>query len=429
MYEPACVIDLTMCERISLMVTESVSYWQRTVPDFLLPTDMPRSADVAVIGGGLLGAATCYWLAQAGVRVVLLERSALAAGATGRNGGFVRAGSAGSYPEAITHLGQETARAVMEITYESRALLRQVLQEEVIACDYREPGALHLAITEAQGERQRREVEALQADGFTAQWLDRAQVQDLIQTPLGPEILGGRFLPEQGLVHSAGLVHGLASAALRHGASAYQADVYDVGRDGNLVRLRTSQGSLSAQTVVLAVNAWTSRLLPELAQVIMPVLEQMLAYEPMAPIFPMALSVSINAGEYMQQTPSGNILIGGCGFVAPNAGMGVWESLPTAVVQAAIERVLPRIFPSLAPQLRVMQRWAGILGCTTDMHPIVDYAPTSPGVIFVGGFSGHGMPFGMRLGQLLATAVTSGNLPPALNSLRLDRPSLKRWDG
>lgn len=74
-----------------------------------------------------------------------------------------------------------------------------------------------------------------------------------------------------------------------------------------------------------------------------------------------------------------------------------------------------------------MQRWAGILGCTTDMHPVVDYAPNLPGVIFVGGFSGHGMPFAMRFGQLLAAAATSRILPAALSPFRLDRPSLEKW--
>lgn len=411
-----------------MMVTDSVSYWQRTAPALPLSTDMPHLADVAVIGGGLLGAATSYWLARAGVPVVLLERTALAAGATGRNGGFVRAGLAESYPDALAHLGQETAQAVMEITYENRTLLRQVLQEEDIACDYREPGALKVALTEAQAEQQRREAEALRTAGFPAQWLERAQVQDMVQTPLGAEILGGRFLPEQGLVHSARLVHGLVAAAVQHDARVYQTDVYEVARDGPQVRLRTSQGDLSAHTVVVAVNAWTSKLLPDLTQVIMPVLEQMLAYEPMAPIFPVALSVKIHEGEYMQQAPTGTILIGGCGQVAPNAGMWVWESVPTAVVQEAIEQVLPRLFPALASQLHVTQRWAGILGCTTDRQPIVDNAPTLPGVMFVGGFTGHGMPFGMRFGQLLATAVTSGSLPPALSPFRLDRPTLKRWD-
>ncbi len=130
--------------------------------------------------------------------------------------------------------------------------------------------------------------------------------------------------------------------------------------------------------------------------------------------------------QYMQQTPSGTLLIGGCGSVAPNAGVGVWESVPTTMVQKAIEQIFSQIFPQLTPQLRVMQRWAGILGCTEDMHPIVDYAPTFPQVFFVGGFTGHGMPFGMRFGQLLATAAMEGSLPSALRPFRLDRPSLKR---
>ncbi len=408
------------------MIPESVSYWQHTSPSFALSTDLPPLADVAIVGGGLLGAATCYWLARAGVRVVLLERTALADGATGRNGGFVRAGTAGSYPEAIARLGRHAARAVMDITYENRDLLRQVLQEEKIACDYREPGALQLALTEAQSEQQRQEVDVLRTDGFSAQWLDRTQVQTMIKTPLASEILGGRFLPEQGLVHSAQLVQGLVQAALRHGGNAYQAEVYEIERDGTNVRLRTSQGSLIAQTAIVAINAWTSTLLPDLTNVIVPVLEQMQAYEAIDPIFSVALSVRLNTGEYMQQTPSGTLLIGGCGSVAPNAGVGVWESVPTTLVQNAIEQILPQLFPQLTLQLRVVRRWAGILGCTEDMHPIVDYAPMFPQVFFVGGFTGHGMPFGMRFGQLLATAAMDGSLPSALRPFRLDRPSLKR---
>ena len=410
------------------MRKESVSYWLRTVPKYPLSRDVPSSADVVVVGGGLLGAATCYWLARAGIRAVLLERTAIAAGATGRNGGFVRAGPAGSYAEAITRLGHETARQVMELTLESRALLRQVVQEEAIACDYREPGTLRFAITEAQGEQQRQEIALLQSDGFPAAWLDRGQVQELLPVPLGPEILGARFRPEQGLVHSARLVHGLIHAAVRHGAQVYQADVQSLAREEGCVRLRTSQGSLLTPTAVVAVNAWTSRLLPELTSLIVPVLEQMLAYEPLPPLFSMGIGVDLVDGEYMQQTPSGHMLIGGCGTIEPNAGFGVWESLPTEPVQQAIEQVLPRLFPSLASQLRVVQRWAGLLGYTTDLHPIVDAVPTLPGVFFVGGFSGHGMPFGMRLGQLLAAAVTQGSLPPQLRPFRLDRPSLTRWE-
>src|SRR6266508_5047300 len=132
-------------------IDEPASYWQATAPGQLAaPADLRATADVAVIGGGLLGAATAYWLARAGATVALLEAGALAGGATGRNGGFVVAGTAAPYPAAIERFGHTTARAVWGLTLESRALLRQTLAEEAIDCDYREPGLLHLALGDAQ---------------------------------------------------------------------------------------------------------------------------------------------------------------------------------------------------------------------------------------------------------------------------------------
>ena len=177
---------------------------------------------------------------------------------------------------------------------------------------------------------------------------------------------------------------------------------------------------------MVAVNAWIGQLLPALADVIVPAREQMLAYHPLPPVLTTGVTVDMVNGEYMQQTLDGTLLIGGCSSVASNWDLGVWEMAPTTVVQEAIEQVVPRLFPALAP-LQVVQRWAGLLGCTTDMQPIVDYAPDLPNVLFVGGFTGHGMPFGMRFGQVLAASVTNGSLPEGLKPFRLGRPTLKKW--
>jgi gamma-glutamylputrescine oxidase len=98
------------------MMSDSVSYWQQRAPTVPLASDVPRWVDVAVIGGGLMGTATSYWLARAGISVALLEREAIGWGATGRNGGFVVAGPAGGYSDAIERLGHETAFAVMRDT-------------------------------------------------------------------------------------------------------------------------------------------------------------------------------------------------------------------------------------------------------------------------------------------------------------------------
>src|SRR5207244_4054724 len=93
--------------------------------------------------------------------------------------------------------------------------------------------------------------------------------------------------------------------------------------------------------------------------------EQMLAYAPVAPLFPVGVSAKVAIDEYWHQTPDGAILIGGCSSVAPGEDVGVWETQPTTVVQDALEQVLPRLFPELS-YLQVKQRWAGLLDYSAD---------------------------------------------------------------
>lgn len=404
---------------------EPISYWHRTSPAFALSTELPRTVDVLVVGSGLFGAATSYWLARAGRKVVLLDRVTVAHGASGRNGGFVVAGMHEEYSAAIARLGHKVARAVMSISYDNQAVLRQVLAEEEIDCHYREPGSLGLAIGEEQASEMRKNVEALRTDGFSAQWIERAEVQELIHTPLGPEILGGKFLPGQALVHSARLIQGLVQAAQRHGAQVYQARALQLTQDGASVLVETTNGTIKAGAVVLATNAWTSELIPEMKELIVPVRGQIMAYAPTAPVFTTAIFAALtDTEEYWQQTLDGSIVLGGCRALAPRRDVGVWESVPTDDVQAALEQIFPRLFPQLSG-LQVAQRWAGLMDFTPDRIPIVDRVPGVEGAWFVGGLSGHGMPFGMLIGQMLAEAVQTGKAPERLWPFKLNRETLK----
>ncbi len=403
---------------------ESSSYWQRTVALPALSSNLPSQADVAIIGGGIVGAALGYWLARAGVDSVILERSGLAREATGRNGGFVSIGPAGSYPAAIERLGHETARAVLTLTRENLALLRRILEEEHIACEYREPGGLSLALNEQRMTELTREAAALRSDGVAAVLLDRGQVQERIGAPLGPEIVGGRFMPEEATVHPVQLVQGLVQAARRYGAQICATEVLQLVQHGGGVAVRTAHGSLQVAAVIAAVNAWTGELLPQLAELITPVRGQMLAYAPAAPVFTTGMSASVTAtGEYWQQRSDGALVLGGCRAAAPGGDIGIRANRPTAEVQAALEQVFPRLFPQLSG-LRVSQRWAGAMAFTPDSLPIVDRVPDMPGVLLVGGFCGHGMPFALRFGQLLAEAVTGKAWPAALAPFHLHRDTL-----
>jgi glycine/D-amino acid oxidase-like deaminating enzyme len=402
-----------------------ISYWLATAPGAFAANDLPATAGVVVIGGGLLGASTAYWLARSGADVTLIEAQAIAGGASGRNGGFVVAGTAAAYPQAIEQHGYAAARAVWTLTLENRALLRQALAEEAIDCDYREPGLLHLALSSSQLDRLAQIVAALRADQFDAELLDRTQTQELIGTPLGPEIAGGLFASENALLHSARLVQGLARAAARHGARICEGTpALELLADDGGVLVRTQRGDLRASAAIVAINAWSAQLVPALAGLVTPVRGQVLSYAPSAPVFRCGMGAAVTpTGEYWQQAPDGSIILGGCRAAAPGGDAGVTSLEPTAEVQAAIEQIFPRLFPSLG-ELRVERRWAGLMAFTSDGMPIADRAPGLPGGWIVGGFCGHGMPFGMRLGQLLAEAATSGTKPEALAPFRLDRPTL-----
>ncbi len=407
------------------VIHDPPSYWQATAPAPLYALDLPATSDVVVVGGGFLGAATAYFLARAGAAPLLLEQVAPAFGATGRNGGFHVVGTAEGYADAVERLGRETARAIMQITLDSRALLRQVLAEEQIACDYREPGHLNLALGEAQYADLQRHVAALHADGFAADLLDRQQTQDLIRTPLSEEITGSLYGAENALLHSARLIYGLIAAGQRHGARLAIARVERFIAHNGRVRVVTNRGVVEAAAVVVTVNAWTRDLIPSLHDLIVPVRGQALSYAPVPRVFDQGIGASVTpTGEYWHQTPDGAIVIGGCRACAPGRDVGITETVPTAEVIAAIEQILPRLFPRLEG-LEVVRRWAGLMAFTADYVPIADAAPNMPSVWLAGGFCGHGMPFGMRFGQLLAEAALTRTTPAALAPFRIARPTLQ----
>jgi glycine/D-amino acid oxidase-like deaminating enzyme len=403
---------------------EHRSYWHATAAP-LVPADaLPDAADVVVVGGGMLGCWTAYWLARSGAAVALVERDAIGWGATGRNGGFVTAGLAEGLAAARERVGDDAASAVWKLSEAGRDIVRQTVADEQIDCDLRIPGTLGLALNDAELATMHAAGRMLSDRGVAVEVLDRQLVQELIRTPLGPEITGGAYYRDNILLHSSRYLAGIARAARRHGALLCCAAVEGLVSSGDATDVVTSRGTVRARRVVVGVNAWTSALIPALAGYVVPVRGQVIAYEPLPPIFTTGAGCAVTAtGEYWQQALDGSIVLGGCRATAPNMDVGVLESTPTPDVLTALERVFPRLFPELTG-LRVARGWAGLMAFTSDYLPVADAAPDLPGVWVAGGFCGHGMPFGPRLGQLLAQAATTRTTPAELHPLRINRPTL-----
>jgi gamma-glutamylputrescine oxidase len=387
----------------------------------------PAGADVVVVGGGLTGTATAYWLARSGARPVLLEQAGLAAGATGRNGGLLVTGGPGAYPVVAAQVGRDTARAVWQFTVRSHALLLEVLDAEGIACDYRGGGHLHLAASEAAAHAGALIAAALAADGFGGTLLDRAQLADVVSTPIGPAIVGGLLQDHSATIHPARLVAGLATAAVRHGAQIVEGvTVTGIEPHAGGLALDTSRGRLVAGRVVVAAGVRSPELLPPLDGLVVPRRAEMLAYRPRSRVFRTACTTDGAGGGFWQQAADGSI-VAGAGSATP-VTPGLRDApATTRDGQEAIERLLPALFPELRLPA-VSYRWAGWIDLTADGLPVADQMPGLPGCWSACGFSGHGMPFGLRLGQVLAQAVTSvpaESGPPELAPFRLGRSSLR----
>jgi gamma-glutamylputrescine oxidase len=398
----------------------SQPWWGEAAP--LAGDPLPPTAGFIVVGGGIMGLATAYWLARAGVQPLLLEMDGGGAGATGRNAGFIAVGTTEPYPATVERFGREAARELLRLTLDNRQLAAELIGEEGIACEFRPAGQLQLILGFEPHADRLREAAWLAEDGCDVVMLDRSSVADLISTPLGPEISGAIALPGTALVHPGKLVRGLAAAARRRGASLLRASVRRIEAVHDGVRVVSDRGAVTGRRGLIAVNAWTGELVPRMAGHITPVRGQVLGAASVPRLFPSGMTVRLTeTEEYWQQTVDGSIILGGCRAAGAGQDRGVLSVSVTGDVQEALDGVFPRLFPTLAP-LRVTHRWAGPMAFTRDRLPLIGPLPPVPGCWLAGGFSGHGMALAFQLSRLVAAVLLEERPDPRLAHFSLDRP-------
>lgn len=402
------------------------SYWQETTDLNAPSVSLPARAAHVVVGGGIVGSATAYFLAKQGHDVVLIERVHPAHGATGRNGGFIGTGAAEGYSGSIQRLGKKAAQQIHELTLLNARLARELITVEGIDAHFREPGTLNLSISAQDHAEAAASIAARNADGYAGELLDRAALQSMVNTPLGEEIVGAAYFPGHALIHSGRLVRGIVDAAVRHGAKLCIATVERIEQRDGQPLVVTDKGNIQTQSVVLGLNAWSRQIAPALNGIITPVRGQILNTAPTKPVFAQGMGTDLTpTGEYWQQTLDGSIVLGGMRAAATNRDENLYDIGITDEVQNALDTVLPRLFPALK-DLPVTRRWAGLMGFTPDYVPVVDAMPDMPGVWAAGGFCGSGMPFGMVVGKYLAQAAVDMRTPAEVAPLGLNRPTLKK---
>jgi sarcosine oxidase subunit beta len=363
-----------------------------------------RSPDVIVVGGGVTGTSIAWRLAQAGNRVLLLERRGICAGASGRNAGHTGAGSG-------MHTAPRTVRATHAITSANLQLLKSLHDELDTDFELRLPGSMDIITTPEQMEHVEETLITRRMAGSDVELLDRETARSIMPS-LAPRILGATYTRDRGHLWPFALVTGMADAAAREGAEIRTgARVERLARSGDRVTGVVANGeTILAGDVVLATNAWTPQLLPELpAGTLVPARGQILVTQPLPPLLTCPFGTNFDK-EYGRQTPGGQIVCGGYRRLDVDEGLGTYREEVTLPVLSGIARCLSDLFPVLRGRARVVRAWSGIMGFTADGLPLIGRYEPAPGLTVAAGFNGGGFSWGVIVGKVIA-GLLSGQEP------------------
>jgi len=417
---------------------------------------LPDACDVAVIGGGIIGVMTAWFLAKAGQRVVVCEKGRISGEQSGRNWGWVR------------QQGRDPAE--LPIMVEALRMWPQLATETGEDLGFRQTGVLYLANTAKDMEGFEAWMPYARANGLDTRLLTRAEVAAML--PHRSDWPGGILTPSDARAEPWVAVPALARAAVRMGVTIREdcaVRALDIA-GGRVAGVVTEAGRVRADRVVLAGGAWSS-LLARVHGVSLPQLSvraSVLATEPMAEVFDGAAADSHYAfrrrldGGYTV-TPGGQHDF----FVGPDAFRHLRHYIPQLKRDhrsTHMRAAAPADFPDgwttprrwaadavspfercrmLAPKpnMRLLNRaldgfaasfpqlgrakiacaWAGMIDVMPDTVPVIDHVPALPGLMLATGMSGHGFGIGPGFGRVIADMVTGRAAGHDMTRFRLSR--------
>jgi glycine/D-amino acid oxidase-like deaminating enzyme len=337
-------------------------------------------ADVCVVGLGGSGLAAVLELLRLKQTVIGIDAGLVAGGAAGRNGGFVMAGIARFYHQAVAQLGRVAARRAYQATLDQLDYMTQQTPGAI-----RRVGSLRIAQTEEELHDCTAHRQALTADGFAA------------EAYMGPEG-EGLLVPGDGVFNPLLRCRMLVRQALSGGAQLFEhTPALELPGEG----VQTPGGQVRCQKVLVAVDGRLEQLLPELADRVRTARLQMLATAP-APEVHFPRPVYARWGyEYWQQLPDGRIALGGFRDVG---GEGEWTHSPepTEPIQARMEQKLRQ----LGVQSPITHRWAASVSYTPDGLPIAERV--RPNLWAIGAYSGTGNVVGAMCARAVVGQMVLG---------------------
>jgi glycine/D-amino acid oxidase-like deaminating enzyme len=389
-----------MNQKIFSSQFKQACYWKESTdwPLEVAPRDLPKSAEVVVIGSGFTGLSAARSLAQSGTQAIVLEKDEIGAGASSRNGGIVHPTLGVSGQDLIDRFGNELAKDLYSIIIDGMKFIKNLIAEEMIDCHFNMCGAFEAAAKPQHLDWMRQRM-ALLNEVFDHQ-TEVIPATEQAKFVSSAVYHGGWHDPLGATLHPAKFVAGLAEAALAAGAELHpHSQVMAIEKDGSGHELHTQRGRIHANSIILASNGYSEELVPSLRRRIIPLNIKAIATEPLpvelaARLFPERYCYwdTFRLFHYYQRTNDNRLVFGGVSALGRGGVLGEARTLHGRMV---------RIFPELA-DIKLDYAWDGMVALTFDRLP---HLGQMEGIYYALGYNGDGVLLGSYLGSKIAAMV------------------------
>ena len=367
---------------------------------------MAETADILIIGAGIVGCSLAYQLALQGAsRVAVVDKDLICSGSTGRSAGGIR-------QQFATDLN-------IRLSLESIRMFEGMPEELGVDPGFRRVGYLFLASTEAELGLFRQNVALQQRHGVPVQMVGPDDIRRLVPFVQLDGILGGTYCPTDGYAAPYEVTMGYAAAARRHGVTIHEqrAVTTVLQQSGRVVGVETASGPIHAPVVVNAAGAFAGQI-GDMAGADVPVRpyrRQLFTTLPVPAFTPEPpLTIDYHRNWYFRGE------LGGCLFSGPKDEESTfntnvdWEHLAESVEQAVVR------LPLLA-EAEIHRGWAGLYEISPDNNAILGPVPELEGFYVAGGHSGHGFQHGPIVGKLMAELILTERTTIDIGALGIER--------
>lgn len=381
-------------------IAPGISWYQSTVterPDYPA-LDGSKIVDVAIVGGGFTGLQAAFNLATAGLSVVVIEGCRIGDGASGRNGGQMGTGQRW-YPEELeAELGYERSKALFDLAENAKKYVLSFAETHGIDMEFM-PGQMNVSHKPGHDKEYQRTAE-IAATRYGYPHLSFMDGRETAERVGSKRFFCGVRDGGTGHIHPLKLVVGLARAASAAGAAIHEmTKASSIRQSGGKTLIDTPTGTITADKVLIATNAYIGNLEPVTSAHVMPIRSFIGATVPLdrfPSVIPGKESIADSrfVVRYWRRTRDDRLLFG---------GREAYTSDTPRDISTHIRRQIAEIYPELK-DIEITHGWGGSVGITMPRKPFA--REVMPGVISIGGYSGHGVMLSNYCGKLYADMVT-----------------------